>query len=404
MLKRTAGRKYKTIFLLAVIWVFLIRISSVEVYAMQEQAEDRETVLADYYDNFYDSAGIGDLERELNAIREGYGNAGDISFQDIYALFLTGDVDLAVSAVLESFYRNITGEVMQNRELLVRLIILVIIAAVFNNYSSIMKISYVGEQGFYITYLLIAVLLLQSFTLAYDLAEETVLYLKEIMECVMPAFCMSIVLCSGLTTSHMVNSMFLWMLAMIEKLLLVVILPAVRVYFLIVLLNQINTKDRFSKLAGLIRQAIQFLLKAIVTGIIGLNVMKSILVPVYENAKYNVLQKGLSMVPGGASFSGLTTILLGAGVLIKNSVGITAVMILLVLGGVPLLKLLCFNLVYRIILALVQPISDNRILAGLQGAADSTEILVRATATSIVLSVLSIAIVILTTNVRMYSG
>lgn len=403
-MKKAAGRKYKTIFLLAVILVFLTRTGSVEVYAMQEQAEDREAVLADYYDNFYDSAGIGDLERELNAIREGYGNAGDISFQDIYALFLTGDVDLAVSAVLESFYRNITGEVMQNRELLVRLIILVIIAAVFNNYSSMMKISYVGEQGFYITYLLIAVLLLQSFTLAYDLAEETVLYLKEIMECVMPAFCMSIVLCSGLTTSHMVNSMFLWMLAMIEKILLVVILPAVRVYFLIVLLNQINTKDRFSKLAGLIRQAIQFLLKAIVTGIIGLNVMKSILVPVYENAKYNVLQKGLSMVPGGASFSGLTTILLGAGVLIKNSVGITAAMILLVLGGVPLLKLLCFNLAYRIILALVQPISDNRILAGLQGAADSTEILVRATATSIVLSVLSIAIVILTTNVRMYSG
>lgn len=293
---------------------------------------------------------------------------------------------------------------MQNRDLLVRLVVLVIIAAVFNNYSSLLKFSYVGEQGFYITYLMIAVLLMQSFTIIYDLAEETVYYIKDIMECLLPAFYMSVVLCGGLTTSQMVNSMFLWMLSFVEKALLGIILPAIRIYFLIALLNQINTQDRFSKLAGLLKQGIQFLLKAIVTGIIGLNVMKSILVPVYDNAKYNVLQKGLSVIPGGTSISGLSTILLGASVLIKNSIGITAVIVLLVLGGIPLLKIFCFYIVYRVILALVQPISDKRILSGIQAAADSTGILLRAAATSIILSVLSIAIVILTTNVKLYTG
>lgn len=326
------------------------------------------------------------------------------SFLDIYNLLLEGKVEEAVGQALEGFYENITGEIMQNRELLVRLVVLVIIAAIFSNYSSLLKFSYVGEQGFYITYLMIAVLLMQSFTLVYDLAEETVYYIKDIMECLLPAFYMSVVLCGGLTTSQMVNSMFLWMLSFVEKTLLVIILPAIRIYFLIALLNQINTQDRFSKLAGLLKQGIRFLLKAIVTGIIGLNVMKSILVPVYDNAKYNVLQKGLSVIPGGASLSGLSTILLGAGVLIKNSVGITAVIVLLVLGSIPLLKIFCFYIVYRVILALVQPISDKRILSGIQAAADSTGILLRAAATSIVLSVLSIAIVILTTNVKLYTG
>lgn len=373
------------------------------LYVSASEVSEEET-LEHYYDSFYDKAEMENLEEELNTITSRYGGVGGISFLDIYKLLLTGDVEGAVSVAVEGFYENITGELIQNRNLLVRLVILVIIAAIFNNYSSIFKISYVGEQGFYITYLLIAVLLMQSFTLIYDLAEETVLYLKEIMECLLPAFYMSLVLCGGLTTSQMVNSMFLWMLSFVEKALLIIILPAVRIYFLITLLNQINTKDRFSKLAGLLKQGIQFLLKAAVTGIIGLNVMKSMLVPVYENARYNVLQKGLTVIPGGASLSGLSTILIGAGVLIKNSIGITAVVVLLVLGGIPLLKILCFYIVYRIILALVQPISDNRILSGIQGAADSTGILLRATATSMVLSVLSIAIVILTTNVRLYSG
>lgn len=367
--------------------------------------DDQSGQLVDtYYDSFYDSVEMDGLEEDLNALTRQYGQTESFSFLDIYNLLLEGKVEEAVGQALEGFYENITGEIMQNRELLVRLVVLVIIAAIFSNYSSLLKFSYVGEQGFYITYLMIAVLLMQSFTLVYDLAEETVYYIKDIMECLLPAFYMSVVLCGGLTTSQMVNSMFLWMLSFVEKTLLVIILPAIRIYFLIALLNQINTQDRFSKLAGLLKQGIRFLLKAIVTGIIGLNVMKSILVPVYDNAKYSVLQKGLSVIPGGASLSGLSTILLGAGVLIKNSVGITAVIVLLVLGSIPLLKIFCFYIVYRVILALVQPISDKRILSGIQAAADSTGILLRAAATSIVLSVLSIAIVILTTNVKLYTG
>lgn len=366
--------------------------------------ENQEEMVSQYYDDFNESAGMTDLEEELADINRKYGKQKNVSFKEVYQLLLEGNVEEAIGQALENFFDSVTGEILQNKELLVKMIALVIIAAIFNNYSSIIKFSYVGEQGFYITYLMIAILLIQSFFLAYDVAEETVYYIRDIMKCLLPAFYISIVMCSGLTTSQMVNSMFLWMLSFLEKVLLTVVLPGVRIYFLIVVLNQINTKDRFSKLAGLLKQGVQFLLKTIVTGIIGLNVMKSILIPVYDNAKYNVFQKGLSAIPGGASLSGLSTILIGAGVLIKNSVGIAAVMILLVLGGIPLLKLLCFYVVYKVILAMIQPISDNRILAGIQGAADSTGLLLRAAATSVVLSVLSIAIIILTTNVRLYTG
>ena len=136
--------------------------------------------------------------------------------------------------------------------------------------------------------------------------------------------------------------MFVGMLGFVEKMLLEVVLPSIRIYFLIILLNQIHKKDYISKLAGLIRQGIQFLLKSIITGIIGLNIMKSLLVPVYENTRYHVLQKGLSVIPGGSSISGISVILVGAGVLIKNTVGLTTVIVLLVLGGIPIIKMFCF--------------------------------------------------------------
>lgn len=363
-----------------------------------------ENLDEEYYDRFIENIEDSGLEQELRGIGKQYGVQSDISFIELYKLLLEGKVEEAIGEAMESFYESIYAEIEQDKSILAKLFVLVIIAAIFNNYSSIMKISYVGDQGFYITYLMIVVLLFQSFMMIYDVAEDTIYYIKDIMECLLPAFYMSLMLCTGLGTSQMVNSMFLWMLSVVEKLLLFIILPGIKIYFLIVVLNQINAKDRFSKLAGLLKQGIEFLLKMIVTGIIGLNMMKSILLPIYDNAKYNILQKGLSVVPGGTAISGLTTLLVGAGVLIKNSVGITAVVILLTLAGLPLLKIFCFYIVYKILTALIQPVSDKRVLTGIQGAADSAGILLRAAGTSIVLSVLSIAIVLLTTNVRLYAG
>lgn len=357
-----------------------------------------------YLEEYEVAVDLEGLDADLHEIRRSYGMEEDISFQNVFRILMTGDVEGAIQKALESFYQGMLVEVLENRALLIKLMLLVVIAAIFHNYSSILKVSYVGEQGFYITYLMIAMLLLQSFSLVYDMAETMICYIKDLMECLLPALYMSVVLCSGLTTSQMVNSMFLGMLALLEKILLYLVLPAIRIYFLVVVLNQIQSKDRFSKLAALIKQAVCFILKAVGTGIIGLNVMKSLLVPVYDNAKYSVLQKGLSVIPGGSSFSALGTILLGAGVLIKNCVGISAVILLLVLGGIPLLKMFSFYVAYKIILALVQPVSDKRILAGIQGACDSTGVLVRAAGTSLVLSILSIAIVILTTNVRWNTG
>ncbi len=355
---------------------------------------------AQLYDTFYDQSEIEAMDQDIDEICGKYQTTQKISFREILSLLMEGNVDKAITLSIQQFYEALFSEILVNKELIIRLLIIVVIAAIFRNYSSILKMSYVGEQGFYVTYLFIAVLLIQSFSLVYGIAEETIYYINDLMKCMLPAFYLSLMFCSGLTTSHMVNTMFLSMLVFVEEILLKIILPAIRIYFLITLLNQLNKEDRFSKLAGLLKQGIHFVLKTITTGIIGLNVVKSMLIPVYENAKYNVLQKGLSVIPGGSTLTGLSSILVGAGMLIKNSVGITVVLILIVCSGVPLLKMFAFYIVYKVITALVQPISDNRILTGIQGISDSTGILIRATSTSLVLSILSIAIVILTTNVR----
>lgn len=232
--------------------------SSINTSNQDYDVENRQERVKQYYDDFFEDSHMDRLSDELSRINQQYGRNYDIDFDEIYELLIHGKMDEAISIVIQSIYTSIGDEIIDNREIIIKLLVLVVIAGIFRNYSSVFNFSYIGEQGFFATYLMIAILLMQSFTLIYNVAEETIMYIKDIMLCLMPAFYMSIVLCSGLTTSQMVNSMFLGMLTFLEKLLLNVILPGIRIFFLIIVLNQMNQKDRFSKLAGLIKQAVGF--------------------------------------------------------------------------------------------------------------------------------------------------
>lgn len=365
----------------------------------QKSGYDYPVQQSEIYDLYEDLSSLDVIGNDISEVNERYDADDAVSFEQIYTALLDGDVQAAIAMSIDGICHGLTSELLDNRVLLSRLMILIIIAAIFNNYSSVLKFSYVGDMGFYITYLMSAAILIRSFTLIYDLAENAVEYVSELMKCMLPAFSMSLVMCSGITTTQMVNTLFVWMLGIMEKLLCYGILPAIKIHFLIVLLNQLNSRDRFSKLAELIKQGTEWILKVFTAAILGLNVMKSMLVPVYENVKYNMLQKGINMIPGGSTFTGISNIMIGAGVVIKNCVGIAAVIMLVVLGCIPVVKILFFYICYRLILAAAQPVSDPRLLMGVQGACDSTAVLMRTVLTSLALCILTIAIIILTTNV-----
>ena len=360
----------------------------------------RESVI----ENYDTAAKVENTSDKIDEIMDSNDLDSNVSMKELYKLLLSGKVDEVINLAVTNICTNVTFDMIKNKEIISQLILLVIIAAVFSNYSSVLKFSYVGEQGFYITYLMSAVLLLKSFMIIYELTEQTIVYIKEMMECMLPALSMSLIMCSGITSSQMTNSALIWMLSLMERLILNALLPAVRIYFLIVLLNQISGKDRFSKLAALIKQSVEWILKALIAGVTGMNVVKSLIAPIYDNVRFNTLQKGISLLPGGSNFTGLSSIFIGTAVLIKNSIGVAGAVMLIMAGMVPMVKILVFYISYRLVLAFTQPISDSRITSGIEGACLSTEILLRLTAASVGLCVLSIAVVLLSTNVRFFAG
>lgn len=89
----------------------------------------------------------------------------------------------------------------------------------------------------------------------------------------------------------------------------------------------------------------------------------------------------------------------GSSVLIKNSMGAAAVIILAVITLVPVVKLAVLMVMYQGAAALLQPVCDKRIISCIQGMAAGHGMLLRITLYSLLVFVLVIAITCAGTNV-----
>ena len=75
------------------------------------------------------------------------------------------------------------------------------------------------------------------------------------------------------------------------------------------------------------------------------------------------------MIPGvGAGAGAISQMVMGSGILIKNTAGAAAVLVLLFMAAVPVIKLLVLMFLYYMAAAVMQPVCDKRLVACMTGA------------------------------------
>ena len=78
----------------------------------------------------------------------------------------------------------------------------------------------------------------------------------------------------------------------------------------------------------------------------------------------------MAMIPGiGNAVNGVSELLLGSGIMIKNCVGAAALIVLVILVSVPMAQAGCIVFFYKVAAAVVEPVADKRIAGCLKGMA-----------------------------------
>ena len=241
--------------------------------------------------------------------------------------------------------------------------------------------------------MLLLAILMKAFGAASRILSDNLGRTVEFMKLLMPVFFMALGFCTGSTTSLVFYEWVLFLISAVQWALKTLLIPAVHIYVLLLLVNQMVKEDFLSKMAELFKLAAEWGLKAMMGAVIGFNLVQGLIAPAVDGFKKNVLTKTAGMLPGvGNVFNSVSELVLGSAILIRNGIGAAALLILAALCLIPVAKLLLFAVSYKLAAAVIQPVSDKRIVECISSVGDGMVLLMKIMLASSVLFWLTLAV------------
>ena len=341
-------------------------------------------------------------EYGLNELQDGLANLFpdfNLSLEQIMHFIWNGDLSSCFSALKEGVLDQFAQEFISMKSVFISLLLIGILSALLSNIAHVFENKQIADVSFYFTYLMMIILLLRTFEQAAgtmsSLAQNTVTFMKLFL----PTSFMAVGLSSGGVTAGVVYQILLCAIYLVQVAMSSFLLPAIYCYVFLNMVNGLWMEERFVLLMDAIKKGVKFILKAITTAIVGASVLQSMITPVIDSVKGVAVQKAVSVIPGlGDIASGVTQMMLGSAVLVKNSIGTCMLIVLVILCAVPLLKLLTIVVLMKGAAALMGLTADRRLAGCTDRMGEGSILLLQSAFTILILFMITIAIVSFTTN------
>lgn len=366
-----------------------------EAQEIIETAESTDVSQSDIQEELFAQFNFGELDEMLAEIFP----EEKMTFKDTITGLITGDTKFSFELIKQLIIDQFTYELESSKSGMIHILLLVIIAAIFSNFSGMFQSTQVSEISFSMLYMLLLTICLNNFRILVDAASDNVARLMEFMELLGPVYFMAVALSTGSSTSITFYQLVLLLIFVIELLILNFLIPLTQIYLIIRILGELSPEIHLTKFAELIETIVSWTLKTLLAGVVGLNAIQGLLSPAIDSVKRSVLTKGGEALPIiGDALGGATEVVLGTAVLIKNGIGVAGMIVCLVICLSPMIQMGVTALIYQLVSALVQPISDKRMVDCISGMADGTKMLLRIVFTTGILFLLTVAVVAATTG------
>ena len=320
----------------------------------------------------------------------------ELGFQEIVQGLIQGDFNFSekYEGGIKEF---VIEEISFNKKDMTYLLILAVSASVFSVFTEVLKDKQIADTWFYMLYLMMCVVVFGAFRQIMECALEASENLVSFIEVSVPAYSLSVSLATGPCTGAGFYQCTLILISIIGNVVNVLIIPMTQAFVIVKIINYISEEDILSRMAGLFESGVKWMLKTSMAALVGFQVIQSLLAPAIDSLKNTSVSKALSAIPGiGGAAGAVTEMLVGSAVLLKNGIGTAAIIIILIICIPPLIKIGVFTVSYKVMAAVIQPVSDKRFTGCMAAAADGGALVLKSSAMIAAMFMLSIAIVGLT--------
>ncbi|WP_042228578.1 stage III sporulation protein AE [Paenibacillus popilliae] len=309
-----------------------------------------------------DKLDMADVERYWNELLGKYsGFLPRDSLPEFADLLLPGGEKLTAGAVLQAFGKFLMQEVIQNGKLILTIVILAVFSMVLETLQSAFERNAVSKIAYAVSYMVIIILAINSFHVAIGYAKEAISGMIHFMMAMVPLLFTLLASMGNLVTVSVMHPLIVFMVHFIGTLIYTVVFPLLFFSTLLHIISALSDKYKVTQLANLLRNISIGMLGVLLTVFLGVISVQGATSSVTDGVTVRTAKyiTGNFVPVVGRVFSDAADTVISASLLVKNAVGLTGVVILLLICAFPALKIVTLALIYNVSSAIMQPLGDT---------------------------------------------
>ena len=280
----------------------------------------------------------------------------DLSYTQLVKQLIHGNVKGVLHTIKAKMKEVFLNRMLIQKDLIREILLIAFTAAIFKNLSDSFFQQSTANSAFYITYVILCGVMVHSFFYLNKTVTQLVTLMADYMKGMIMAYSLAVVSTSGITTSTTVYEFYLLLIYAMTTLTNVVLLPMIKILFVLKIINHISKEEHFSRLCKTLEGVIKFLLKGFLSVLLGVQLIQSMILVLIV-------------------------------IIVPPVIEITAVVLTYLLAGI-----------------MIQPISDKRITGAMDAVIQSGKLMLSMIFTMALLFILSVALIAFSTNVNYYAG
>lgn len=352
-------RKYIVAFLMIIIFCVPIRVYANENDAGLDPGEQTKVEnLYDYINNMKDKLeGLNDID-----VR-----------QYVNDYMNNGNNDISMNRLSAIFFKYIFKELLAAMKLMLSIVVIAILAALINNLQSAFSNDKLANIAFYACYSVLILLISKSFLMGIDLAKTTINGMVDFMMALIPVLIMLIAGSGGVSEATVMDPIIVTGINVAARIYVTVIIPLILAGFVLQFVNNISDEYKVDKLSKLVNQLALWAQGILMTIFIGVITIRGITSKTMDAVTAKTAKFAVdNFVPiVGKCLSDAISTVAGYSLLLKNALSTLGLVIIVVAMALPIIKIFIMSMLYKFTAAMLEPISDKRIVNCITYAGES---------------------------------
>lgn len=391
---------FKTAFIFGLALAVFCFISPSPAYAAQSEEEIFEQLDESVKDQLedLDMSALDDLLAQLG--EDGQTIFGGNSFAEKVQSVLDGEFIQDGGGFIESFFKLLFSEILDMLPLLASIAVIAILCGLVSHMKAGFMSESTGQIVFFVCFAVVVVLALVCAVNLVNVAGDAINGMKKQMNAAFPILLTLMAGIGGTVSVKAYQPAVALLSGGVVEIVSTVVLPLFIFTLVFSVVGNLSKSVRLGKLTDFFKSASTTVLAVTFTVFTAFLAVQGLTAGSFDGVSIRAAKfatKSYIPILGGYLADGLDLILAGS-VLIKNSVGVAGLLLLLSTVLMPLLQILgvCFG--FKIVAAVIEPVSDSRLTSFLTGIAKSMNMLIAALLAVAFMYFISVMLLIFTSN------